>query len=736
MSEITEYEAHGWKLCAIEPGRKAPVYHGWQMAPKPAIDIELLGLGAGLLHAFSGTCALDIDNLELARPWLAERGVDVDALLNAEDAVRIDSGRPGRAKLLYRLGKPLRTYKPKGAGIELRCATSDPAKSVQDVLPPTVHPDTKRPYTWLYGDLIAGHWSKLPPIPASLLAAWRDLGPEAEAPALETETPAHEPLALAKLRKATFKHDPNCEYDEWIKVGMQLHEGTGGAQEGLDIWCLWSSRIKRKPYPGDHVLKTHWLSFNSGPGKRVAKGAALLAELPAEADEFPLIEVTAEADAQSTSEVLRAQLREKRKEAVDALETRLVYVIGSERYFDTARHKLIGSDNALEHMFTYMMPRTKGGTRMSPIKVLKASGTKRFVEKLGFHPGKGPIFETDDESYANSYRNRLPEPIEPMRDELEKIEWLFGRIDDETFRQYLLQFYAHVVQKPGVKINSAPLIWSETEGNGKTTLLKAIPALLVGSIYSKEVTSGLLNSDFNDYLLNAWHVNLTEFRAGTKGEREAITEKLKPWITDSTISLHPKGSAGYSMPNTFFVTATSNKDDAASINNFDRRWAVHEMHAARFTEAEQQSIYPEFLLQKRAAAVLRHYFLNYPLDGFVASNNAPETSARQEMVDAAISSDTELLQMAFEQRSEPLARDVVLTSDVVQYIRKHCAMKPNAHRVTKLLGKAPIRGERIIFRAGSSIFRAVIIRDHDKWRGASGKNIFAHINGEDIDIAQ
>ena len=112
MSEFEEYAAHGWRLCAIERGEKLPRYKGWNAKPIP--DDAVGGLeGAGLLHALSGTCALDIDDIDKARPWLAERGVDLDALLSDPYAVRIDSGRPGRAKLLYAMRRPLRTFKPK-----------------------------------------------------------------------------------------------------------------------------------------------------------------------------------------------------------------------------------------------------------------------------------------------------------------------------------------------------------------------------------------------------------------------------------------------------------------------------------------------------------------------------------------------------------------------------------------------------------------------------------------------
>jgi len=224
----------------------------------------------------------------------------------------------------------------------------------------------------------------------------------------------------------------------------------------------------------------------------------------------------------TTEDSLKATAAELQRAAFAELEQRLIFVRSVERYFDTKYHKIIGSDNAIEHMFTPMMPRKKGG-RVSPVKVLKESATKQTVDALGFHPGEGGVFKSDGDSFANTYRNRLPKPLEPTAEEIEKITWLFNRIDDPKYRQWLLQFYGHVVQRPGTKIKSAPLIWSETQGNGKTTILKMIPMLLVGSWYSKEVTFGLLNSDFNDYLLNAWHINLTEFRAGTRGEREAIS---------------------------------------------------------------------------------------------------------------------------------------------------------------------------------------------------------------------
>jgi hypothetical protein len=51
--------------------------------------------------------------------------------------------------------------------------------------------------------------------------------------------------------------DPNCGYDEWIKVGMAIHHGTNGT--GFELWDEWSA--KGETYPGSKKLDFHWHSF-------------------------------------------------------------------------------------------------------------------------------------------------------------------------------------------------------------------------------------------------------------------------------------------------------------------------------------------------------------------------------------------------------------------------------------------------------------------------------------------
>ena len=723
MPLFDEYQALGWKLCAVPANSKGPTYEGWNVTP-----IEHPGEypGVGLLHALSGTAALDIDDMALAVPWLAERGVDLQALLNDPHAVQISSGRPGRAKLLYRMRRPLRTFKPKGSGLELRCATAT-GSSVQDVLPNSIHPTTKRPYEWITG--ILGDWRELPSIPGPLLAAWRELGEPIETPEPKERKVAKPTSDLAKLRKAVFRHSPDCEYEEWIKVAAQCNDATQGGQAGLDILDEWSKTgtrmchgdASRPVYPGKAAIKVHYMSLGGGDGKHIATGEALIGELPPETDDYEVM-----SDEPKPTAAQKATARE-------LLFKKYVFLTLEEDYFDIGRGVRIG-DKALRHIEAPYMPR-QGGRSVDPIKELMESRAKIIVEAQAFHPGEQEIFEYQGRRFANAFRaSNFPEPIEPMKDEHDKIEWLFNRIADPEFREWLKQFYAHMVQRPAVKMRSAPLIWSVAEGTGKNTICHTIPKLLAGEEYYQEVDQAGLNSDFNDYLIGKWVIALTEFRAGTRAERGVIAKKCERWVADDMLALSIKGGRGCSVPNYTVITASSNHEDAAHISAQNRKWAIHHLNVPPMTEDEKTWIFEEFLRLPRARAVLRHYFLNVPITTFNPNADAIKTKDRVAMIQASLPLDEEMLATAWEQSSAPLDKDIVVVAEVADYVRRHSRAQPTNDRIGRILAGIPFNGIPKPFRVGAGLYRAIILRNHRQWLGASGKQIMAYLDGNDESI--
>ena len=100
-----EYAEHGWQLVPVQPKTKGPRTRGWNLEENCISDpdtAETLA-GAGLAHAYSGTCVVDVDDWDLSVDWLQAKGIDLDALRLADDTVQITSGRANRGKLLYKI---------------------------------------------------------------------------------------------------------------------------------------------------------------------------------------------------------------------------------------------------------------------------------------------------------------------------------------------------------------------------------------------------------------------------------------------------------------------------------------------------------------------------------------------------------------------------------------------------------------------------------------------------------
>lgn len=264
-SPVADYLAHGWQLCAIPPSSKGPTSAGWNLpenALKSAADLPH-GWGVGLLHSLSGTMALDVDQWADAAAWLAERGVDLQALTDAPDAVQVDSGNPGHAKLLFNLPSfmalPTKKLVINGKTIlEFRCATAE-GLSVQDVIAGT-HPTSGKDYRLL------GDWRALPPIPAALLTAWQALlTPHSTAPRGDLTD-----VDWSEVRSALGAIPASVDHNTWLTTLMTLHSTRH--PEAYEVARAWSMRCPEK-YPGDRVFHLRWNSFRSDHPEAVGIGS-------------------------------------------------------------------------------------------------------------------------------------------------------------------------------------------------------------------------------------------------------------------------------------------------------------------------------------------------------------------------------------------------------------------------------------------------------------------------------
>lgn len=278
MSLFADYVTHGWKLCPINPGEKGPTNVKSWNTPERMITHPLAAAqleAGGLCHAYSGTCAIDVDDLQQAQVWLLARGVDLNSLFSDPSAVQIKSPAANHGKLIYRTLMPLPSKKiiiDKQNIIDFRCGTRD-GLTVQDVLPPSPHPDKQGVIDGLYEWI--GDWHNLPELPRELFDIWSTLITTASEPA-EAEPQQPKDVLIATLKRL----DPDMGRDDWVRVGQGIHHEYGGSAEGMKLWDAWSRQSKK--YVGSDI-EPCWRSFTAGGG---ITGNSLVQMLPASADEM------------------------------------------------------------------------------------------------------------------------------------------------------------------------------------------------------------------------------------------------------------------------------------------------------------------------------------------------------------------------------------------------------------------------------------------------------------------
>ncbi|MBK8974125.1 MAG: AAA family ATPase [Hahellaceae bacterium] len=152
-------ETLGVGLCRFSSNTKGPNQVGWN---SPALYIDTVGKALseisesnniGGIHAASKTACIDVDHLAWAVVMFQEFGLDLMSFLG--QGLQITSGRPNRAKALFRIPDSLtgctmfKVSWPNPDTGENECVIEFRIGNVQDVLPPSIHPDTGKPYQWV-----------------------------------------------------------------------------------------------------------------------------------------------------------------------------------------------------------------------------------------------------------------------------------------------------------------------------------------------------------------------------------------------------------------------------------------------------------------------------------------------------------------------------------------------------------------------------------------------------------
>lgn len=281
----------------------------------------------------------------------------------------------------------------------------------------------------------------------------------------------------------------------------------------------------------------------------------------------------------------------------------------------------------------------------------------------------------------NTFSDRLmPEMPETLgkRDKLAIaiVEAHFAHIiPDSRERALFISYLAYTVQTRR-RINWT-VVLQGVEGDGKS-FFAALMGAILGSVNVRALDAQQLEDKYTGWAVGQLMTFIEELRLQGHS-RYDILNKIKPFITNEAINVHPKNVNPYTALNTTSYVAFTNFRDALPIDDNDRR---HMILASAWQSGETLR---KFLLSEPTyfddlwgtingdtarPGALRKWLMEYELHSeFDPKSRAPLTRARKEMVELNKSD----VQVAFEEliesgKNPQVSSELVVASALVSHM--------------------------------------------------------------------
>jgi hypothetical protein len=588
---IADLREIGLALHRLAPRSKKPARLDWPGAPLDDADVleehvkrggnlgVILGERSEFCSCYWHVIDLDVRTPEAEAAALAA----LDEWLPESERTRCPTIRSGNELGLSRhylipLDRPLRKRKlakdeTKDKGQELDWQIELLGTGAQSVLPPSIHPDSEKHYTWEQEpDDLMGICGLTFKMPASRFEPVREPHELSE---------MHDgPVDWAEVERALDFLDPDMHRDDWVRIGMALHESSGGADDARELWHKWSSGATRKDKRGKPLynqtnLNRQWKSFDRPLAGIVPVTVGTLFHMATQAGWRPSErEITADdfddlegEDATLTDPILEFNRR-----------FAFLRINGKFRILDEGDGRPVLLEPATFHAQMASRRMRVGKTTRSVSKEWMESPLRRdFLGGMGFHPNGAPA------GVYNTWRGWSAEPA----DEVEKLSASCDRFlahlreiicaGDRKSYNYLIRWLAHLVQRPCDKPGVAVVLCSPREGVGKDVFGTYV-GRLASAHYRSLTRTEDLSGRFNGLLDDALIVHAQELEwAGDPDARN----RLYALVTSPTLTIERKGIDSEERPSFLRIIASSNASWVVPAGMDARRFLVLDVSDAR-----------------------------------------------------------------------------------------------------------------------------------------------------------
>lgn len=539
----------------------------------------------------------------------------------------------------------------------------------------------------------------------------------------------------------------NEDYEVWFHVGMALFHQYDGSQHGLDLWHQWSASAHNYD---ESALDKKWPTFKIEGKDRPPITARFIIKLAQDEerrineellsevlvgirDASDLKALTATCDVVKktqfdmvTREMLVGKVKAKFKDLTGTLprigvvrdmtryespEVRImpgwlkgwVYCQYTEEFFhSTDRRVLTRSAFAASFNRLMLTPSERNEGKSVPEVTADNAALNLYqvpvVYNRMFMPGLEALYKFNGIDYANSYSDaNIPEcPDELTAPDQQAIHIILSHLDhlfpNDRDRLIFLDFLTYVIQNPGKRINWAILIQG-AEGDGKSFFSNLLKVIL-GMDNVNVIPGQSLEEKYNPWAEGALVCFIEDVRLHGNNRFDAVN-KLKPMITNATVSIRRMNTNIYEVVNTMNYITTSNLKDALPVGEEDSRFfpvftRFQTQGAIRAFKAAHPNYYNRLHAALNFAGALRKFFLERQISpDFDPRDRAPDSSNRAEMIEMNRADEERALYDALEESDRPDFCGLLLDSGLIydEFMQRD-ALPPNTKALNRLLAAA------------------------------------------------
>lgn len=288
-------------------------------------------------------------------------------------------------------------------------------------------------------------------------------------------------------------------------------------------------------------------------------------------------------------------------------------------------------DGSLVERESYDTTHAGVGGRGKPSDRFIAMKRSEKADAVEFLPGGDRFIARGRLRILNTYVDQRISPDETIdvAPWIEHLEWL---VPDVREREHLMDWLAWSYQQPGNKITWAPILYSKSFGVGKTTVFNAL-AECIGKTMVSEPTQAELEDKFNDWCYGKLLVKIEELMSGDKYH---VAEKLKPVVTNPSLSIRRMHQTGFVIANVANVCASTNHMQALPIEKGDRRWMMIQcVEADKATRRPRMKALHRWL-EDVGYGGIANWFASRDVSGFRPRSEAPSTQLRELVAQASM----------------------------------------------------------------------------------------------------